>query len=78
MSQLNGAVPMAEYVAVAGTMVLQAVLEMSHAPAVIVAFTTANDDMSVLDVVSPAAVGAAVLVGVHHVIGVVREKAKLD
>ena len=70
---------MTEYVAVAATIVLQAILEMNHAPAVIVAFTTANEDTSnILDIVSPAAVGAGVLLGVHHVVGIVREKAKLD
>ena len=69
---------MAEYVAVALTVVLQDVLEMNHAPAAIVAFTTANDNTKIMDTISPAAIGAAVLIGIHHVYCIIREKAKLD
>lgn len=71
---------MTEYVAVTSTIILQAILNMNHAPAVIAAYTAAQEGTSgnVLDVVSPATVGAGVLIGVHHVVGIVREKAKLD
>ena len=73
-----GISPYGEYIAVALTIIAQNALEVEHAPAAIVAFATANDDTSVLDCISPHAVGAAILIGVHHVFGIVREKAKLD
>ena len=66
---------MSESIAVAGTIVAQSLTETTNTAAVMAAIAGASDP---LDIISPAAVGAAVLLGFHKVFGVVKEKAKID
>ena len=68
--------PAGPCIAVAIAIILQAVLEVKHAPAIMVAFAAERSDP--LSIISPSAIGAAVLIGFHHLFLVVREKAKLD
>lgn len=68
--------PAGPCIAVAAAIILQAVLEVNHAPAIMIAFAAESSDP--LGVISPAAIGAAALIGFHHLFLVVREKAKLD